>query len=214
MSLAVLAAAHGATTAQDISIGHVLLQMVVALAIVVGGIWGFGKVMRRSPRRRRPGVLGRARGAEHGLRVLSRQAVGKGKSIAVVQAGEQCFLVGIADSGLTPLGELKGTGGSGEDGAAVGGPPRAKASGAAVGSPPVAEASWGEPAATGARPLALAPIDLSSVDLSAFDRAATSGTGHGGGGAAAGPGRAAGANGGAPAKRAWLDALREATVRR
>ena len=45
-----LVASQSTTTAPDISIGHVLLQMVIALLIVVGGIWGFSKIMRRGGR--------------------------------------------------------------------------------------------------------------------------------------------------------------------
>lgn len=104
-----LAAAHGGlATSPDVSIGHLLLQMVLALAVVVGGIWGLSKVMARV---RRPsgtgGAFGRRGPSLAGLTVISRQQIGKGKSIAVVRAGDQSFLVGIADSGLTPLGELR-----------------------------------------------------------------------------------------------------------
>jgi flagellar biogenesis protein FliO len=111
-----LVATSGSATAPDVSISHLLLQMAVAMVLVVGGIWGFGKLMGRSRAAGR--TAGRAAGglfrsrvrrgtAEDGLTVLSRQAVGKGKFLAVVQVGAQQFLVGIADSGLTPLGELR-----------------------------------------------------------------------------------------------------------
>jgi flagellar biogenesis protein FliO len=117
MSLtAALVAISGTTAAPDVSITHLLLQMVVAMVLVVGGIWGFGKLMGRSRAAGRN--AGRAAGGffrsratnrahEDGLTVLSRQPVGKGKYLAVVQVGAQQFLVGIADSGLTPLGELR-----------------------------------------------------------------------------------------------------------
>lgn len=114
MSVAGIVATSG-VTAPDVSIGHLLLQMVVAMVLVVGGIWGFGKLMGRSRAAgrnagRAAGGFFRSRGTgrshEQGLTILSRQPVGKGKCIAVVQVGGQQFLVGIADSGLTPLGEL------------------------------------------------------------------------------------------------------------
>ncbi len=101
-----LIASQSTTTAPDISIGHVLLQMVIALLVVVGGIWGFGKIMRRGRRFGGPAGRGRHKAPAPGLTVLSRQSVGKGKSIAVVQAGSRRFLVGISESGLNPLGEI------------------------------------------------------------------------------------------------------------
>lgn len=114
--LAAITATSSSTTAPDISIGHLLLQMVVAMVLVVGGIWGFGKIMGRSRAAgknagRAAGGFFRARAGrragEEGLTVLSRQPLGKGKYLAVVQVGAQQFLVGIAESGLTPLGELR-----------------------------------------------------------------------------------------------------------
>ncbi|MGH9087956.1 MAG: flagellar biosynthetic protein FliO [Acidimicrobiales bacterium] len=214
MSPAVLAAAHGAaTTGQDLSIGHVLLQMVVALGIVIGGIWGLGKCIHRSGRGGRAAGAGKARGsgkgraAEHGLRVLSRQTVGKGKSIAVVQAGDQCFLVGIADSGLTPLGELKPAGADDDD---DGGEEPAAGRPAISSSVPAASdlaggTAWGTPATGGTPPLALAPLDFGSIDLSAFAEPPPPGGGRADGAAPAAA---------APSMRSWLNALREATVRR
>jgi flagellar biogenesis protein FliO len=114
-ALVAASAAHGllvasqstTTTAPDISIGHVLLQMVIALLVVVGGIWGFSKIMRRGGRFGGTAGRGRHKAPAPGLTVLSRQPIGKGKSIAVVQAGSRQFLVGISESGLNPLGEIE-----------------------------------------------------------------------------------------------------------
>ncbi|HEY3942695.1 MAG TPA: flagellar biosynthetic protein FliO [Acidimicrobiales bacterium] len=103
------AAGHGSGTAPvtggDISVGHVLLQMIVALVVVVGGVWGVGKVMGRA---RRSGA-GAKRGARSStpLTVLSRQSLGKGLSIAAVQWGEREVLVGIAGSTITFLDETR-----------------------------------------------------------------------------------------------------------
>lgn len=134
MSSALLAATHSTLTAPDVSVGHLLFQMVVALVIVVGAIWGIGKVWKRwgSSRAAGPRVSRRtaartrgtiasfsgARGRvlqaftrervpDTGLQILSRQPIGKGKMLAVVEVGTQQFLVGVSDSGLTPLGELR-----------------------------------------------------------------------------------------------------------
>lgn len=199
----VLAAAHGGvSTTQDVSIGHLLLQMVVALGIVIGGIWGFGKVMGRT-RARRSGGSGRGRAAAEGLHVLSRQQIGKGKSIAVVQAGGQCFLVGIADSGLTPLGELRAAGGDASAPAGVPAHPGTHPSVGALAHRDVPAPSP-EPAGPAPGAVELAPVDLAGIDLSALALA-------GKGGEASRPGRTRTAS---PSMRAWLDNLREATVRR
>jgi flagellar biogenesis protein FliO len=124
-----LAVSQGVTAAPDVSVGHLLLQMVVALVVVVGGIWVLSKLLARTrvgrgearivgglrvggtragPRgsARRGGDVRGSAPAEHSLAVISRRPVGKGKSIAVVGVGAQRFLVGIADAGFTPLGEL------------------------------------------------------------------------------------------------------------
>ncbi len=92
-------AAHG-TTAPDISVGHVLLQMVVGLVVVVGGIWGFSKLLGRG---RRQGGLAARRSSGEQLVVLSRQSLGKGLSIAAVRWGDREVLVGIAGTTITFL---------------------------------------------------------------------------------------------------------------
>lgn len=194
-----LAAAHSSvTTAQDVSIGHILLQMALALGLIVGGIWGLGKIMGRGRGKRRTGA--RNRGRADGLTILSRQMIGKGKSIAVVQAGEQCFLVGIGEAGLTPLGELTTTSGaSGPEGGVV---PDVVAPAPAPAMPtPMTLAS-------------LAPLDLAGLDLSALARSAPTATAATTGNGAVVTGAPAPTAGGAPSMRAWLDNLREATVRR
>ena len=100
-------AAHGAagsaahtTTAPDVSVGHVLLQMGVGLVVVVGGIWGFSKLLGRG--RRSGGLAGRRSSGEQ-LVVLSRQSLGKGLSIAAVRWGDREVLVGIAGTTITFL---------------------------------------------------------------------------------------------------------------
>jgi flagellar biogenesis protein FliO len=92
-------AAVSSTTA-DVSVGHVFLQMILALGVVVGGVWGVGKMMGRSSRR--SGSSAAKRGAAP-LTVLSRQSLGKGLAIAAVQWGDREVLVGIAGSTITFL---------------------------------------------------------------------------------------------------------------
>ncbi|MHB1585092.1 MAG: flagellar biosynthetic protein FliO, partial [Acidimicrobiales bacterium] len=143
MVVAAVQAAVQARPAPDISVGHVLLQMVVGLAVVIGGIWGFGKFLGRG---RRPGGRGIRRPPGEQLTVLSRQSLGKGLSIAAVRWGDREVLVGIAGTTITFL-----------DG---GDPPEARAEGVPVYGPPV------EPPAA-VRVLDIPPGPLSAGPLSA-----------------------------------------------
>jgi len=202
-----LAASHVAAT-PDISIGHLLVQMVVAMGIIVGGIWGLSKLVGRSRAAgrsagRKAGTFLRPRAADHGLTVLSRQPLGKGKCLAVVQVGTQQFLVGIADSGLTPLGELHGN----ERNEMASAPPAGStpmstapmARGFAVGGGgTVAHVPFPgpEPSAGGA----FGATALEGIDLRAL--------------AAGSPSAAQSAPSVTRSIRTWVDTLREATVRR
>ncbi len=102
-----LAAQHGVAMAPDVSVGHVLAQMVLWLGVIVVALFGLSKLARRSKGmgRRTAKVPGTKSGR---LTVVSRHPVGKGQWIAVVEAEGQRFLVGITGAGFTPLGELRG----------------------------------------------------------------------------------------------------------
>lgn len=104
------AAQHGTSMAPDISVGHLLMQMVLWLGVIVGALFGLSKLAQRSKggAGRRMGSAPRARSDQ--LTVVSRQSVGKGQWIAVVEAEGQRFLVGISSAGFTPLGELRADG--------------------------------------------------------------------------------------------------------
>jgi flagellar biogenesis protein FliO len=89
------------STVADVSVGHVLFQMVIALVVIVGAIWGFGKFVAysRTHKLTRTGSVANT-GA---LTVLSRQSLGKEHHLAVVRWGEREVLVGIAGSNITFL---------------------------------------------------------------------------------------------------------------
>ncbi len=91
-------------TVPDVSIGHALVQMVLALGVIVGGILLLSRILARV---RSGPVLARAhrRDAAAGLTVLSRQPLGKDLSLAAVRWGEREVLVGIAGSTITFLGD-------------------------------------------------------------------------------------------------------------
>jgi len=104
--------AHGAaTTMPDISVTHSLVQMGIALLVIVGCIWGLGKVLTRvrqgapSAKRRSSSKSPRS---SNGLTVLSRQSLGKDLSIASVRWGDREVLVGIAGSTITFLNDPTG----------------------------------------------------------------------------------------------------------
>lgn len=200
MPASLVGAVHAAAV-PDISIGHLLLQMVVALVLVVGCIWVFGKLMRRSrvAGRRVGGAAGaffRQRREEQGLTILSRQPVGKGKCIAVVQVGTQQFLVGIADSGLTPLGELHADAEGGD---------RLEA-GTAPALPTALGGSAGDFTSSGGTRAAAGSVDLRALGVGTLDLRSTP---------RHAPARPAAVAPGQPGTvRSLVDALREATVRR
>ncbi len=102
-----LAAQHGVAMAPDVSVGHVLAQMVLWLGVIVVALFGLSRLARRSKGagRRAPKAPSTKSGR---LTVVSRQPVGKGQWIAVVEAEGQRFVVGISGAGFTPLGELRG----------------------------------------------------------------------------------------------------------
>ncbi|HVC25854.1 MAG TPA: flagellar biosynthetic protein FliO [Acidimicrobiales bacterium] len=112
-------------TLPDVSVGHSLLQMVIALAVIVVSIWGLGKGLARmrggaSPSKRRA--------SGDGLAVVSRQSLGKDLSIATVRWGGREILVGIAGSTITFLNDPRNDGAAraaAPDAAAVGGAPDA-----------------------------------------------------------------------------------------
>ena len=102
-----LAAQHGVAMAPDVSVGHVLAQMVLWLGVIVVALFGLSKLARRSKGMGRS--TAKVPGTKSGrLTVVSRHPVGKGQWIAVVEAEGQRFLVGITGAGFTPLGELRG----------------------------------------------------------------------------------------------------------
>lgn len=109
----VLAVQHGAAMAPDVSVGHLLVQMVLWLAVIVLALYGLSRLARRTKGAGRR--ITKASGVTSGrLVVVSRQPVGKGQWIAVVEAEGQRFVVGISGAGFTPLGELRGDAPRGE----------------------------------------------------------------------------------------------------
>jgi flagellar biogenesis protein FliO len=93
------AAAHAVTTAPTVSAGHMLVQLVVALAVVVGLVL----LAKRFARGRAGGALGVGGGRRNPVKVVGRQSLGKGVSVAVVEFGDQAYLVGVTPNTVRRL---------------------------------------------------------------------------------------------------------------
>jgi len=186
VSLAPTLAAAAVKTLPDISIGHSLVQMVIALVVIVVCIWGLGKGLARmrgsaaSPRRKTAGS---------GLQVVSRQSLGKDLSIATVRWGEREILVGIAGSTITFLNDPRADDTAHGPATALPAEPSAESAAAAT-----ALAMFSAAALTSPAPRAAAPADREPAMSSS------------------GAIGAVGADGGRPAS--LLDTLRNATLRR
>ena len=96
-----LGATAKVATLPDVSVGHLLGHTLLALVVIVGGIWCVQKVWSRS--RARGGTKGASRGGRTsaGLTVLSRHSLGKDQQLAVVRWGEREVLVGISGSTIS-----------------------------------------------------------------------------------------------------------------
>ena len=80
-----------------------LLWVAVCVVVILALAFWFTKYVAV---RGLPGSLGGS-GTER-LRVLARLSLGKDEMLAVVQAGERCFLLGITPAGITNLAEFTG----------------------------------------------------------------------------------------------------------
>lgn len=99
-----LLASTAVKTVPDVSVGHALLQMVLALAVIVGSIVLLTKVLARI---RNGAKAPTKRQATNGLSIVSRQSLGKDLSIATVKWGGREVLVGISGSTITFLNDAR-----------------------------------------------------------------------------------------------------------
>lgn len=89
----------GATSAVHTTSGGTsgLVRTIVGLFIVIAVIYGVSWVLRQAKR----GKDGRASG--QGLSQLATLPLGSGRSVALVRAGQEIVLIGIAEHGITPI---------------------------------------------------------------------------------------------------------------
>jgi flagellar protein FliO/FliZ len=88
-----------ATTARHSSSsmsGGSILRTIVALVIVIGLIYGIARVLRKVKG-------GGQRASGEGLEHLATLPLAQGRSVALVRSGSDVVLVGISESGVTPI---------------------------------------------------------------------------------------------------------------
>lgn len=90
-----------AAAAQTVSAGSLFLHLIVGLIVVLGLLALATRVVRRS------GGLQARRQAP--LAVLGRQSLGKGASVAVIKAGEEAYLIGVSQHGISRLARMSST---------------------------------------------------------------------------------------------------------
>lgn len=88
-----------AAVAPAVSAGHLLVQLLLGLAVVVALVVGASRLLRG-----RSGI-GRAFGRRTPLRVVAKHSFGKGVSVAVVELGDRAYLVGVTPSSIRRLAE-------------------------------------------------------------------------------------------------------------
>ena len=79
------------------SSGSSIVRTIVGLFIVIAVIYGVSWILRQAKR----GKDGRASG--QGLSQLASLPLGSGRSVALVRAGQEIVLIGIAEHGITPI---------------------------------------------------------------------------------------------------------------
>ncbi len=84
------------TTVHAASSGSTIVRTIVGLFIVVAVIYGVAWVLRQAK-----GKSNRASGS--GLEQLASLPLGSGRSVALVRAGQEVVLLGVAEHGVTPI---------------------------------------------------------------------------------------------------------------
>src|SRR5579875_731236 len=92
LHLATSAAHHSSSVG-----GGSILRTIIALLIVIGLIYGIARVLKKV----KGGGAGRASG--DGLEHLATLPLAQGRSLALVRSGSDVVLVGISESGVSPI---------------------------------------------------------------------------------------------------------------
>jgi flagellar biogenesis protein FliO len=92
LNLTHTAATHAASSGGGASI----VRTVVGLAIVIAVIYGIAWIMKQAKK-------SKVRPTGHGLSQVANLPLGGGRSVAVVRAGREILVVGVAENGVTPI---------------------------------------------------------------------------------------------------------------
>jgi flagellar protein FliO/FliZ len=76
--------------------GSSIVRTVVGLFIVIAVIYGIAWILRLAKK-------GRTRPTGNGLSHVATLPLGAGRSVAVVRAGREVIMVGVAENGVTPI---------------------------------------------------------------------------------------------------------------
>jgi len=85
------------TAAQPPSAGGGLVRTIVGLAVVIGVIYGLYWVLKQVKAAREDKALGT------GLQTLATLPLGQNRSMQLIRAGDEVVLVGVGESGVTPI---------------------------------------------------------------------------------------------------------------
>jgi flagellar protein FliO/FliZ len=85
-----------ATHAASSSGGASIVRTIVGLAIVIAVIYGIAWIMKQAKK-------SKVRPTGHGLSQVANLPLGSGRSVAVVRAGREILVVGVAENGVTPI---------------------------------------------------------------------------------------------------------------
>jgi flagellar protein FliO/FliZ len=86
-------ATHASTSSGS---GASIVRTIVGLFIVIAVIYGIAWIMKQAKK-------SKTRPSGHGLSQVASLPLGSGRSVAVVRAGREILVVGVAENGVTPI---------------------------------------------------------------------------------------------------------------
>jgi flagellar protein FliO/FliZ len=93
LNLTHTAATHAASSGGG---GGSIVRTIVGLFIVIAVIYGIAWIMKQAKK-------SKIRPTGHGLSQVASLPLGSGRSVAVVRAGREILVVGVAENGVTPI---------------------------------------------------------------------------------------------------------------